>query len=783
MNNGEISLVFIVDTFPPNPGRVSFCIQRGAPSKRIGPFVGPRDQQRLVSLLPEPDRVLLDLMQSSGIVEGRYVDPRFEYVPAIAQEIAQHTNLFVRTQRHGSIRKASAKDRAALASRVVRDTSAPLGRLLQGELEITDESSLRLYWKYDTVRDAIPFLPQPDGTEAIKIENGLVIRRDVHAENHMLTELATLLDVPFANVSKGDFEGVDLSHLLLVPKERWEITYKGQTVVPRAARFDSSGVAWFDSGDKGSEPRSVDYDLMVQAYLRGRGRLEVAGKLVFLPMTPDDGFTDQVALRVATASSPHVPFGSIVGVRKNFDGNERNDLKEELVRAGLQAKLRNYQLDGVLWLSGLLDAGLGGILADEMGLGKTVQTLAFIAHRKIGSTLIVAPASVVPNWKLEVAKFVPGLPCIVDSLTSTSSTSKDGIFILSYQRALRSIQEIQATPFDLVVLDEGQFVKNVQTKTAVALRKSVSRMRLVLTGTPIENSVNDLWAHLTFANEFLSEPFRKLSRKFTDFGKNRSAAEISAKAFSTLILRRTKQVVERDLPPMVERIVYCEMGKAQRRVYETTLGAFRRMLSHGVAARVSSIALEAILRLRQCCSFPLLVPTSLNPQAVSESSKLDAAFQIIDEDMRSGRKTIVFSQFRMVSDAIEDRLIKNGIGVARLDGETVDRETPVKRFQTDSSVRVFVVGFRAGGFGLNLTAAESVVLFDPWWNPAAESQAFARAHRIGQEKKVIVSKLICGDTIEDKMLQLLAGKSALANSVSDLSTQMTATELIELLKV
>jgi len=205
------------------------------------------------------------------------------------------------------------------------------------------------------------------------------------------------------------------------------------------------------------------------------------------------------------------------------------------------------------------------------------------------------------------------------------------------------------------------------------------------------------------------------------------------------------------------------------------------MLKKGVAARVSSIALEALLRLRQCCSFPPLLPPALNPKSIRDSSKLNTALDILDEDMRNGRKTIVFSQFKLVSDAIEEGVSTRGIGSVRLDGDTLNRETPVIRFQNDPSIRVIVIGFRAGGVGLNLTAAESVILFDPWWNPAAESQAFARAHRIGQQKTVLVSKLICSDSIEEKMLKLIADKSSLASSLSDLSERLTSDELIELI--
>lgn len=424
-----------------------------------------------------------------------------------------------------------------------------------------------------------------------------------------------------------------------------------------------------------------------------------------------------------------------------------------------------------------------GILADEMGLGKTVQTLAYIFNQRAKTVLIVSPASVVPNWKSEISRFIPNISVIVDD-DVIKPINADGIiiYIISYQRAFRIIKELQLIHFNMLVLDEGQFVKNIETKTASALRKVTSDFRLVLTGTPIENSVKDLWAHLTFANKFLEGPYRKLLRKFPDFGRSKAAADLSGKAFRSLILRRMKKDVEIDLPPMVERIIYCQMSKLQRDVYQNTLSAFRKMLKQGVAARVSSIALEALLRLRQCCSLPLLLPNSLNSQSVSESVKIETAMEIIYDDIRCGRKTILFSQFRMILDVLEKELISRGIGVVRLDGDTVDRECPVKRFQNDPCVQVFVIGFRAGGFGLNLTAAESVILFDPWWNPAAESQAFARAHRIGQTGTVFVSKLICNDTIEEKMLELVANKAALVDSISDSHLQITSDELINLIK-
>ncbi|EKE08307.1 MAG: hypothetical protein ACD_17C00240G0003 [uncultured bacterium] len=777
MSSGEARLVFVINTFEPDFGSVSFFIQRGDPSKRIGPFVGLRDQQRLSPLLPPEDRALIDLILALGLSDGRSIDNRFRYVSEISETISRHKHLFVRSQRHGSVRKASAKDRSTISSLLIRDSVAPLGVILRGVLEVAEDWNVRLLWKYAELDSPIPFLALPDGSEAIKTYGGRFIRRNSEAEIRLLQELSRVLEVSFDRVQRGNLEDVVLSRLTMLPTERWEVTYRSKTVLPKEAYFDSSGIAWFETDEEGSK-QPLDFELVAEAYLKGRGRMEVNGKLIFFPVTSAQGLTDEIALKITTTSASNVPVAAITRVEKTFSESKRVALQKQLAKAGFQTELRNYQLDGVLWLSSIYDLGVGGVLADEMGLGKTVQTLAFITSKGIQRSLIVAPASVIPNWKAETEKFAPGMACIADGRLSEAA---GGIFILSYQRALRLQKEIAEAHFDLIVLDEGQFVKNVQTKTAIALRRSTSRLRIVLTGTPIENSVDDLWAHLTFTNESLLGPYKKLTRKFKNFSKSAAAADLTTRAFNPLILRRTKLDVELDLPPMVERVVYCEMGRNQRRVYDTTLGAFRAMLTKGVAARVSSLALEALLRLRQCCSFPLLLPIALNQHSVRESSKLDAALEIIDGDVRNRRKTIVFSQFRKVSDAIQESLESRHIGSVRLDGETVDRETPVKRFQTDPSVQVFVIGFRSGGFGLNLTAAESVVLFDPWWNPAAESQAFARAHRIGQKKAVLVSKLICSDSIEEKMLKLIAEKSLLANSLSDLSEQMTTDELIKLI--
>lgn len=782
MSNDKASLVFIIDAFGQEYGRVTFNIQRGNASHRVGPFVGSKEEKNLNELLPIEDRSLLEYLVRNGLISGRCIDRRFNAVPDIASAIALHKNLFVRTRRYGSIRRAQQKDRDKILHQITSNTTALPGHLLSGEIEITEESTLRLSWKYELINGSVPFLQIPNGSETLITENGGLIVRDMQTECEWLNELSECLSLPLAKIAEGDFIDADISRLFLLKKHHWSIAYKGKNAVIRKANFETSGISWFDGDGLHDKLQSIGYDKIIEAYLAGRRHLEANGKLILLPSSINDAITDEIALRIATAGDVEIPFAKIASVRKVFDFIDRKNLQEKLAIAGFKEELRDYQLDGVLWLLSLENAKLGGILSDEMGLGKTVQTLAYILYRRLKSTLIVAPASVVPNWKSEIIRFIPNVSVIVDDFVKPIKDDSIVIYIISYQRALRCVKELQLVPFDMIVLDEGQFVKNIKTKTASALRKTNSSFRLVLTGTPVENSVKDLWAHLTFTNDFLENPYHKLLRKFPDFGKNKAAADLSGKAFRTLILRRTKKDVEIDLPPMIERIIYCQIPSKQKEIYQDTLSAFRKMLKSGVAARVSSIALEALLRLRQCCSLPLLLPTSLNPRFVSESVKVETAMSIIDDDIRCGRKTIVFSQFRLVLDVIEKQLSLRGIGVVRLDGNTVDREHPVKCFQNEPNIRVFIIGFRAGGFGLNLTAAESVILFDPWWNQAAENQAFARAHRIGQNKTVFIFKLICSNTIEDKMLELVANKATLVDSISNSSLQITTDELIKMIQ-
>ena len=781
MNNKTASLVFVIDNSAAGNRRLTLNVQRGDVSKRVGPFIGLKTGEPAIALLPDNDRILLERLVQNGLISGRYIDPKFNLLPEVANAVASHKNLFVKSQRFGSIRRALALDRQALLQHIPTNSSIQPGSLINGEIEIVDDNSFRIWWRYEKVSVSVPYSPPTDEVIPIGTTNGETIVRNLKMESEKIRELSAALLLPSFRTTDNMFMVEDISLLYTLSKDKWTFLYRGNKLLPQKAHFDDSGIAWFESKDSTDLSQSLEPDALIKAYLAGRHHIETDGKLIFLPPSAAESVSNNAALMITTFGNPDVPVSALMSIRKSFSNEERTLIREQLKNANFMAQLREYQLDGVLWLNSLRNANLGGILADEMGLGKTIQTLAYMLCASVKTTLIIAPASVIPNWKSEIARLAPNQFSTLYELSSNSLADKKVIYIISYQTALRNNTALRSLSFELFVLDEGQFVKNVETKTARSLRNVTSTFRLVLTGTPIENSVKDLWAHLTFVNPFLDKSYHKLIRKFPDFGKNRAAADLSIKAFGGIMLRRTKREVEVELPPLTERIIYCDMRKSQRVIYDKTLFIFRKMLRSGVAARVSSIALEALLRLRQCCSYPLLLPNSLNKGQVSDSIKIDIALDIVEDDMREGRKTIVFAQFKKVLDRIEKDCRCQGVGVVRLDGETVNREVPVKLFQNDAQIKVFLIGFRAGGFGLNLTAAESVILFDPWWNPAAEAQAFARAHRIGQNKAVFVSKLICRNTIEEKMIELVKKKMEIVDRLSVTSEGMSTGDLIEII--
>ncbi|MEM8930187.1 MAG: DEAD/DEAH box helicase [Acidobacteriota bacterium] len=436
---------------------------------------------------------------------------------------------------------------------------------------------------------------------------------------------------------------------------------------------------------------------------------------------------------------------------------------------GFHGTLREYQRQGLGRLVWWLEVGLGGCLADDMGLGKTIQVLALLVRRHQSRehggrpSLLVVPRSLLHNWRQEAERFVPSLDVMLyhgagrDRLLDTLG---DRIVVTTYGTMRQDVVALRAIPFDLVVLDEAQAIKNADSQTAKAARLLNGRHRLALTGTPVENHLGELWSLFAFLDPGMLDP-RALGGLPDD-----AVTDTLARALRPLILRRTKEQVLPDLPAKTEQTIACDLGDDQRRDYDALRDHYRAAIGDRVErlglGRSKLQVLEALLRLRQAACHPGLI----DPRREAESSaKLEVLLDRLSELAEEGHKALVFSQFTRFLGIVRRRLDTLGLPYAYLDGKTRDRQEGVERFQNDPDCPVFLISLKAGGTGLNLTAASYVFLLDPWWNPAVEAQAIDRSHRIGQERPVFAYRLIARNTVEEKILELQASKRALADAI------------------
>jgi superfamily II DNA or RNA helicase len=439
----------------------------------------------------------------------------------------------------------------------------------------------------------------------------------------------------------------------------------------------------------------------------------------------------------------------------------------------LENTLRPYQKQGVAWLHFLRENGFGGILADEMGLGKTLQTLAFLNTLRMPGGplrneprphLIVCPTSLVFNWIAEARKFTPALKMLAlhgpDRHARFDQIQGSDIVVTSYALIRRDAARYRQLEFDTLALDEAQHIKNRQTQNAQAVKAVNARRRIVLTGTPLENSVLDLWSIFDFlmpgylgsANDFHERYELPITRE-----KNAQAQTRLARRLRPFLLRRLKKEVAPELPAKLEQVSFCELTPDQRGVYQQVIEASRKEVLAAAGARGGAksrmLVLTALLRLRQvCCDLRLLKLDGVKP--AQASGKLDLFGELLEEVIDGGHRALVFSQFVGMLTLVKERLAGEGIEFCYLDGSTADRAAVVERFQKNAAIPVFLISLKAGGVGLNLTGADTVIHFDPWWNPAVEDQATDRAHRIGQTKVVTSYKLITRDTVEEKILTL-----------------------------
>jgi len=598
--------------------------------------------------------------------------------------------------------------------------------------------------------------------------------------------------------------------------EGWRVEAEG-ALYRKAGNFSasvtSSGTDWFDLHiEYDFEGASAGLPALLSALKKGERFVRLGdGAVGMLPeewlkkfapfarMGSDQGDavrfhrSQALILDLLLSEQPHADFDEtfrrVRDELRDFSGVSPREASDKF-----RGILRSYQKDGLGWLHFLGRFGFGGCLADDMGLGKTIQVLALLAGHygavsandtdarksrkgkvnisvKRKPSLIVAPRSLIFNWMQEAARFTPELRVLDHS--HLLRVNEEGLFddydivLITYGTLRRDIEELLPMEFEYVILDEAQTIKNAGTITAKAARLLKAAHRLALSGTPVENHLGELWSIFEFLNPgMLGSASVFAAAQKSLFMQNESTMESLRRALRPFILRRTKAQVATDLPPRQEETLMCEMESKQRKLYDELRDHYRvtllkRVKKDGINKSKIHV-LEALLRLRQAACHPGLIDRA---RAAETSAKLETLLAQIDEVLGEGHKAIVFSQFTSMLAILRSRLDARRIPYEYLDGGTTDRRERVEHFQNDAGCPLFLISLKAGGMGLNLTAAEYVFLLDPWWNPAVEAQAIDRAHRIGQTRPVFAYRLICKGTVEEKILEMQKTKRQLADSI------------------
>ncbi len=641
-----------------------------------------------------------------------------------------------------------------------------------------------------------------DGLQRVAGARLPVIERNPRAERRAAERLREALDlVPGRAAEVSGREAVAMAaklralHGFTVLGDAHDVHYPAALSVELnvdAERFD---VVF--SGEAAGDVRRVEASAVLEAWRDGSGVVPLLGG-GWAPLPTDwleryghrlrELFAARDASgRVAAYSKPAlarlcadlnhpvpVELSRLEPLVRDFDGLPCATLPDDL-----QAELRPYQRRGVDWLCFLREAGLGALLADDMGLGKTLQTLCALR----GRSLVVCPRSVVHNWVDELRRFRPGLAVGVYHGVQRSLPDA-GVVVTTYALLRRDIDALTAIQWDAVVLDEAQAIKNPESLVAEAAHRIKATFRVALSGTPVENRLEELWSLMHFCNPGLLGGLRAFredyERPIADGVPD--AAKRLRERIRPFLLRRKKSEVATDLPPRIESVLSCELEPDERAVYDAVLLATRASVVRDLEAGGNVMkALEALLRLRQAaCDITLVPGQGARSEPSSKVQRLMVALEVAAAD---GHKALVFSQWTSMLDRVERELDGAGIRFTRLDGSTRDRAQVVAEFQSEGGPPVMLLSLKAGGTGLNLTAADHVFLLDPWWNPAAEDQAADRAHRIGQSRSVLVHRLIAKDTVEERILELQKKKRALADVALDdaaMAAALTRDDLLAL---
>ncbi|MCH9648227.1 MAG: DEAD/DEAH box helicase [Deltaproteobacteria bacterium] len=786
------------------------------------------------------------LVASSGLIFHRHqvarlaVGGAFGFVPLLRREgeiaiPADHRDRFLGTllalPRPPELRLPEALHYEELAGH-----PSPQLRIQRREgWSLTRKQDLEAFLLFDYQGESVSWL---DGRQGVyRPEPPRFLRRDFEAEGAALARLRQLgvREVPheyaehWVNLKLLDRQLAGLVQTLT--SEGWRVEAEGQ-LYREAGELDlevSTSIDWFDlrgAADFGEQ--RVELPRLLQALKRGEKTVLLDdGSMGLLPESWLDKLeplaqlgelgeqglrfrSSQVGLMDALlVAQPEIKFDQAVA-RARRQLAKFSGVKPREAPRTFKAVLRDYQKSGLGWLHFLRTFGFGGCLADDMGLGKTVQVLALLESRRQGRhskatpekerpavSLVVVPKSLVFNWINEAQRFTP-LVRVLDYTGPKRRHLRDAfddfdVVITTYGTLRRDVAFLKEQNFDYAILDEAQAMKNAKSATAKACRLLQAQHRLALTGTPIENHLGELRSILDFLNPGLfgpgggSEQLRGVGKDaLNEDGSPHPRLALIAGAIKPFILRRTKAQVATDLPDKVQQPIYCDLLPQQRKDYDQLRRHYQQLLLDKVAkqglGRSKIQVLEALLRLRQAACHPgLMDPT----RREEDSAKLAVLLSQLEEVIGAGHKSLVFSQFTSMLSIVRSRLDARGIAYEYLDGRTRKREMRIQRFQEDPECKVFLISLKAGGVGLNLTAAEYVFLLDPWWNPAVEAQAIDRTHRIGQTQTVFAYSLISRDTVEEKVLQLQQSKRELADAIlradNSLLRSLTQEDLAKLL--
>ncbi len=627
------------------------------------------------------------------------------------------------------------------------------------------------------------------------------VRRDLEVEQAALVRLLELGLKPVASKTGHGLE-LEPRDLPAVAEpllaEGWEVQAHGASIrppSPPALRIES-GVDWFElSGQIDFGEDRIEFSEILSAISEGRRSVELDdGSKGLLPAAwvENYGSLSQLAQAASEEGLRFLPSQALlvdallavtppVNVSKTFaELREKlstfSSIKPKKEPRSFVGALRAYQRLGLGWLCFLREFGLGGVLADDMGLGKTIQALALLRMYRTASRttklpyLVVAPRSLVYNWIDEAARFTPDLKVLEyagrDREDLRGDIASADLVVTTYGTVRRDIGYLATVDFDTVILDEAQAIKNAASQTAKACRLLTGKHRLALTGTPIENHLGELGSIFEFLNPGLLGRLPALDVLAGGRAPSEQELALVAKGLRPFILRRSKREVLPDLPEKTEQILQCTLNPKQQEIYDQLRAGYRDSLlqqveEKGVGGSAMQV-LEALLRLRQVACHPGLIDESWNEAG---SAKLESLFEQVSEVLAEGHKCLVFSQFTSLLAYVRRHLEERGVPYAYLDGQTRNRGEVVDLFQNDPDTNLFLISLKAGGVGLNLTAAGYVFLLDPWWNPAVEAQAIDRTHRIGQTQPVFAYRLIARDTVEEKMLELQRSKRQIADAI------------------